>query len=1220
MFGRIASAVGTYLAPRRHALRWVFVGGVVVAVLVGATAGALLLLNGDTAKRAIERQLATLTGGDFHYATLELRAWPRPTAELQRVTFRVAPIVEGTAERMIVRFALLRLLAGEVHVSTILLDRPALVLRPPATGAVSVPDDPVAAYRGAVGPAVEWLVIHARGLALSVRDGTVDIDMPGAATLKLDAVTLDGRVSSDAVEAKLAAHGNLWQGARLQASIATDSLATKAELEIDSLDAASTLARTLDAASAGIHSAATDLKLTLSTDGRRSATGELTFATPTLGVTRNGARLDVGAARGRLTATYAPGDATLRVDELKLGEILPAATGSLKARPGAGGVTFDAALGRVDAGRVRAAALAVAGDVARVVAVSSIVKSGTAVDLQIHAVAERLGDLADVSRYDVAMGVESAGIDIPVPVMTLTGASGRVRIARGVLTASNVAGTFDASSLRDGELVLALAPTVALSSLSVALDLDLAESHGRILRMLRDSPLAREMSRVESISGRAKGTLALRQDGATLRQSYDATGINAKLRYVSVPLPVAIDSGGLHYETGGTLVLRKVAGAIGASRVEEADAEIAFAPGLVVRAGSGRAMLALDELHPWLIALPVLSPFRGEVSALQGAVGVKLARLAGPLAAPGRLQLDAVLTPRTVRVTSPRLPASLTIDGGTIRLQDQDLLFDAVDVALRDVRGTLSGSLRGYATSSPALDVAIARATIGPRGLEWVGDQADVPRGARLLAPIGLERTRVRWPAPAPWRTEVAGAASLPGGARSEFDFSYRSGSVQIRRLTLKDRDSDARATLDWQPERAGLSFHGLVAGQSMARILASPPAASGALRGDFEAAVNLTDALRSRATGKLEGTAVGLPDLFDIPLAIDRITLEADGDRVRVRDTSLRVADQPLQLEGSIARAGDGLLVDGTVTTEAIDARRWLERLPPAADAGGAPRGRWPVRGRIVLRAGHVDVLGYRLEPLVANVSLDARRLAGRRHDRPRLRDRYAVHVDGVWVHARHQRPRERARPAGRRGDRVSHEELDPRDGNDGHHLRFRGEWHAGDIARFGARQRAIALPRWPHRRREYDLGRARARRSERAPARCRARFHPRGHVVSDDRDRRAARAGASASRPRAGGRRRAQPRDAGRDRRRRQEGGADRHRTADRERQCALAPRPDRRPRDRGSHRRHSVQRRRRHRQSAGEPHRPCRGCGCAGEHAAVRRVATRAASRRRQRRPDE
>ena len=76
------------------------------------------------------------------------------------------------------------------------------------------------------------------------------------------------------------------------------------------------------------------------------------------------------------------------------------------------------------------------------------------------------------------------------------------------------------------------------------------------------------------------------------------TSINGTLRHAGVPLPIAIDSGGLHYETGGALVLRKVAGAIGSSRVQGLDAEIAFAPGPVVRAAirqrrrwPGRAVL-----------------------------------------------------------------------------------------------------------------------------------------------------------------------------------------------------------------------------------------------------------------------------------------------------------------------------------------------------------------------------------------------------------------------------------------------------------------------------------------------------------------------------------------------------------------------------------------------------------------------------------------------------
>ena len=126
-------------------------------------------------------QLTTLIGGDFRYATLDVKVWPRPTAELRQVTFRVAPVVEGTAERMV----------RSVCVSAAPQRRRARFRRSFSTGrrwslrlpatrrrAVSrTTPSPRTAARS--DPALEWLALHARGLALSVRDGTIDLDMPG---------------------------------------------------------------------------------------------------------------------------------------------------------------------------------------------------------------------------------------------------------------------------------------------------------------------------------------------------------------------------------------------------------------------------------------------------------------------------------------------------------------------------------------------------------------------------------------------------------------------------------------------------------------------------------------------------------------------------------------------------------------------------------------------------------------------------------------------------------------------------------------------------------------------------------------------------------------------------------------------------------------------------------------------------------------------------------
>ncbi|MET0683285.1 MAG: hypothetical protein ABWZ29_08095, partial [Casimicrobiaceae bacterium] len=976
MFGRIGSAAGNFFAARRRALRWVVAAGVLVAALLAAVAALPLFLNGEAAKAAIERQLTLLIGGDFRYATLDLEVWPTPTAKLRQVTFHVASVADGAAERAEVRVSFWRLLVGDVRVATIRLERPTLVLWLPATDTALFRDDPVASYRSAAGPALEWLALHARGLALSVRDGTIDLDVPGGPPLKFDGVTLDGRVSSDAVEMKVAAHGNLWRAARGHARFETDSLAGNLELEIDGLEVESALERRFAVSTVIVHPAATDATLTARTDGQRSATAQLTVTTPAFAISRKGARLDIGASRVRLEANTSPGESTVRLEELKLGDFLSSATGSLRVRPGAGGTVLEATVGRMDAGRVRTGALALADDLSLVRGVAAIVRGGTALDLRVAAAGDDVKILADPSAYDVSMAVEGASIDVPVPAVTLTRASGSVHIARDVLTARGVAATFGGSSLKSGELVLALTPVVALRSLAMNLDLDLAENHARVLQLLRDSPLGTELGRVESIAGRAKGTLSLAGEGGGLRQIYDVTSLNSTLRHTGAPLAIAIDSGGVHYETGGALVLRNIAGAVGASRVQQLDAQIGFGSGPIVRAASGSAVLALDDLYAWAIVLPGARILRDELAALEGTAGLKLTRLAGPLNAPERLDMDAVFTPTKVRAKSRHLPGRLTIDGGSVRVENRDLLFEGVAIAMQDTRGTLSGSFRGYAGPSPALDLSIARGTIGPRGLEWAQNEAGLARGARLQAPIKLDRARVRWPGPAPWQFDVTAAASFPGGARSEVDLSYRPGSVEVRQLTLKDQDSDSRIALDWQPERASVAFHGFVSGRSIARILAAPPAATGTLRGDFDATVDLAEPVRSRATGKLQGADVDLPGVFDWPLAIDRIALEADGDRVHVHDTVLRLAGEPLTIAASITRESDGLVFDGDIGAEGIDAGRWLDRLRSRPAADDASPWRWPLRGRFAVRARHVGVLGYRVEPFVAAVAFGDRKL----------------------------------------------------------------------------------------------------------------------------------------------------------------------------------------------------------------------------------------------------
>jgi hypothetical protein len=269
MQGEDASAPDGVRRARRRAVRLALIaGGAIIAVLAGIIAVLPFYIEGDAAKVSIERQLSDLTGGEFRYSTLQFRSWPRPTADLRHISFHVAPVVEGTAERALLRFALLPLLKGELKISQLELERPVAVVRVPAFDAARF-SDPLVAYRTAIAPALAWLTQQAGGLEVSLREGTVELHRGGGeAPLRLEALTFDGdsvrrcgegedRNARRLVEARAREHDD-------RDGLAGDEPGGR---RVDDLDADAVLLSLLGASTVRLHPAATDATLSVQTDG-----------------------------------------------------------------------------------------------------------------------------------------------------------------------------------------------------------------------------------------------------------------------------------------------------------------------------------------------------------------------------------------------------------------------------------------------------------------------------------------------------------------------------------------------------------------------------------------------------------------------------------------------------------------------------------------------------------------------------------------------------------------------------------------------------------------------------------------------------------------------------------------------------------------------------------------------------------------------------------------
>ena len=784
---------------------------------------------------------------------------------------------------------------------------------------------------------------------------------------------------------------------------------------------------------------------------------------------------------------------------------------------------------------VRAAALALAGDVALVRNVAAIVQGGNALELTRASRATAARSLPIRFAYELSMVVEAASIEVPALALRLSGASGEVRIAQRVLSAQAVAATIGRSSLRDGKLVLALEPTVALRELSASLDVDLAENRGLAVR-LSGSPDARyEWSRIESIEGRAKGTLALREAGGGFRQTLDVASLTARMRHADVPLPIVIDTGGLRYESGGALALRGLAGAIGASRVERLDAEPCAGRATGSPLGGGDRGAGAGRAVP-LARQAARSPGRCATSFRHWTEpsGVTLTRLAGPLRAPERLDVAAVLDPaagacaraatRPSRWRSPRERSGWT---------SANLGFDGLRVALQDARGTVSGSLRAYASSARVLDgvgrarndgstqcrMGRGRGGMGSRcaGAGTRHDRARPPPVARggAVAVRGRRRGRAFGPARAP-RPTSAGvrAACRCADSRSTIrtatpaSRSTGSGSAPGSR-SRASFGALARAHAGGAARRLGhvarriRRQHRLPEPDPLARDGQARRRRCRALR-RYSTCRSCSIASRSRPTATVSSCS----------------------------DTVLRVAGDRLTVAGRLARAGDGF--DRRRRRRRGCRRRRADsrdvaRHATAPTAGASPWG-WPLRGRVALRAGRVDGFGYRMEPVVADPGAGRAQGHRERHRGAPLRDLRAVHAVGDAGHPGRDGTRDGARPGTRLVGLLPHEGRVPRVRHGGFQRGLRGPRSTRVPARLGAGQRKIACTRRSSRGHACDLRRSVARQGARGHRRRGIQRGPRRIAVRRHRGRREPRGRALVDRPRPAGKTSAQRRLSGR------------------------------------------------------------------------------------------
>ncbi len=195
-------------------------------------------------------------------------------------------------------------------------------------------------------------------------------------------------------------------------------------------------------------------------------------------------------------------------------------------------------------------------------------------------------------------------------------------------------------------------------------------------------------------------------------------------------------------------------------------------------------------------------------------------------------------------------------------------------------------------------------------------ESAQLPKGKATDHPVRLSNRRIQHNAKT--GTSFAAAVTAPGNLLGTIDAAWSSDRLDIRRVSLRDVQSDAALSLRLTPRSVSVGFKGNLTKATLETLM-DHDVLVGSLRGDFRSDINHEQPLRSTREGHLEARDVTVA--LNATRSVTVRTLTLDGVRNRLQGNA--ALDAPdgshLQVRGSVAPTAQGLAADLDVTAHRL-------------------------------------------------------------------------------------------------------------------------------------------------------------------------------------------------------------------------------------------------------------------------------------------------------------
>jgi hypothetical protein len=956
------------MSKRKKIFLWIMGGaGALMVLLLAFLLAAPKLINLEPIKEKVLAQVSQQVGGEFEFQRVDFSILPRPYVVIHGASLSIPDTVNGTLESLSVYVKILPLLKGKLRLAKVQVEAPDFKMKLPERPEKST-ESPKSAPLGDIEETLTRLLaplaLNAPDLVVVVKKGRLDFSEENESVFSFQNIDARFVLPPTGFKIYLTCASNLWEKIGVVVTLNSEDFKGNGRIDLIRFYPQLLTGYLFPKATPRIGESAVNLSLTLEADGLKDLNGEVQGSIPYLTLHQANEKLVIKGKSLKTSFHLAESKTTVSITELNLDYPQINMSGGLLIDQTSEQVNLELEGRDVDVQSAREVALAVAGDEPDVQEVFGIVRGGKVPLVTLEARGSSLADLGDLENITIKGSMVEGKILISHEYTGIQGidldlgdVKGETVISKGILEGKALEARVGNSWGREGTLKVGLKGEDKTFQLDIKVQADVAELPPILKGVVKNKAHIEEINRVDNLKGRVTGRLVLGESTKRINVRVDASEINLSAKYEKIPFPLKITAGQMSTD-GMSVEYKDLMGNIGKSSFSGLSGRVDWRKTPRFDVEIGKMGIVLEEITPWLTSFEKFPVQSKDIKSVAGVITFSQTRLKGPLLRPVEWRYESKGELRNVRLNWTLLPGPLEMTRGNLDVIDdakkQKIFLRGVQISILDASLIGSGTLYDFKKGLNRVDLNLQQGVVGAQGLEWMSKFIQLPSEIKIDPPLSISKTHLVWERRG--NTTFTGNMAIQDGPRIIADILVNPDELNIKKLLIQDKESNASLSLNFKDKALSLSFAGNLIKTTVDRLLTENKILGGWIKGDFKSHIFMDHPHNSTLEGELHGENLIYPRKLETPLTIDSISLHAQKDRFRVESANITWGDSHLRLEGNMDFPGHEIALDMDLTADTLDLDNVLKTLDKddeekEEEAKEHVENSWPLPMRGVMR-----------------------------------------------------------------------------------------------------------------------------------------------------------------------------------------------------------------------------------------------------------------------------